>query len=476
MKKLILSFSFLLASVFVYSQIMFEKHYGGTSDEHGNYVFQTEDGGYIISGYTQSYGAGGHDIYIIKTDGLGNSVWTKTYGGLGDDQTTALKKTYDNGYIIGGLTSSFDLPDYNAYCIKINQNGDTLWTRNYGGNNYDDCTAILQTIDHGFALLGNTTSYGSASSSIYLIRINELGDTLWTKTYQKKISNLGSNIIQTNDGGFLITGTTSITFVSNTKDIFLIKTNISGDTLWTKVIGGSGDDWGFSALELSDGSIMISGVTNSYGAGGYDIFMCKLQSYGEEIWMKTYGGVNDEWGQITQQTNDLGYIITGSTNSFGNGNEDVYIIKTDMVGDTLWTRTFGGTGVDWGSCAQQTSDNGYIITGKTSSFGNADDIYLIKTNESGNVAGINDYSLPKDNRITIYPNPFSTSTQISFDKTYQTLDLSLIDLQGKIIQQKSYHDCNKITLDRAGIATGFYFLRVNLDGKFVETKKVVVAD
>ena len=168
---------------------------------------------------------------------------------------------------------------------------------------------------------------------------------------------------------------------------------------WEKIYGGTSDEWGFSIQQTNDGGYIITGYTNSFGNGTEDLYLIKTDNNGDSLWSKTFGATNGEEGSSVQQTNDGGYIITGSTQSFGNGGYDVWLIKTDGNGDSLWTKTYGGIDDDHGSSVQQTNDGGYIITGYTSSFGNGDiDIYIIKTDGNGNVTSTFNIPNPPTNR------------------------------------------------------------------------------
>jgi regulation of enolase protein 1 (concanavalin A-like superfamily) len=371
-----------------------EKIYGGTSDEWGSSVQQTNDGGYIISGSKSFF-----KVSLIKTDNNGDSLWTKTFDG---DIGYSVQQTNDGGYIITGvksiLNSSFNL-EGDVFLIKTNGNGDSLWTKTYGGTENELGRSIQQTNDGGYIITGYTNSFGNGTEDLYLIKTDNNGDSLWTKTYGDTNGEEGYSVQQTNDGGYIITGVKS--FFSNgfTLDVYLIKTDENGDSLWTKTYGGTSNETGSSVQQTNDGGYIITGSTWSFGNGLTDVFLIKTDNNGDSLWTKTFGGTGRETGSSVQQTNDGGYIITGSTQSFGNGLTDVYLIKTDNNGDSLWTKTFGGIDDDNGSSVQQTNDGGYIITGNTSSFGNGDrDIYIIKTDGNGNVTSTFNIPILSTNR------------------------------------------------------------------------------
>jgi hypothetical protein len=191
-------------------------------------------------------------------------------------------------------------------------------------------------------------------------------------------------VVQTSDGGYIIAGVTSS--FGNGGDIYLIRTDGNGDTLWTETYGGTEYEQANSVVQMSDGGYIITGTTNSFGAGDYDVYVIRTDASGKTIWTKTYGGKAEDRGNSISLTADGGMIITGYTFSYGAGSCDVYLIKTDSDGNIIWTKTFGGADTDQGYSVVQTTDGGYIITGYSNSFKEGiNEVYLIKTDELGNV-------------------------------------------------------------------------------------------
>ncbi len=358
-----------------------EKTYGGEDTDKGRSVQQTMDEGYIITGYTNSYGMGWFDVYLIKTDNYGDTVWTRTYGGEKQDYGYDVQQTTDGGYVIVGSTVSFGNGSTDIYLIKTDNYGDTLWTKTFGQEYIDMGSSVQQTSDEGFIITGDYYFYGL--SILLLIKTDNNGDELWTKYYTVGDISQGYSVQQTSDGGFIVTGAIK-SFGNEYSDVYLMKTDNNGDTLWTRTYGGDIDDNGSSVQQTSDGGYIIAGMTESFGNFySMDVYLIKTDINGDTLWTKTYGGDYDDRGFSVQQTADGGYIITGYTESFGNGLNDVYLIKTNNIGDTLWTKTFGGNADDQGISVQQTTDFGYIITGYTESFGTSSEIYLIKTDQNG---------------------------------------------------------------------------------------------
>jgi len=221
-------------------------------------------------------------ITTIPTFGQApDTLWTKTFGGLDMDVGHSVQQTTDGGYIISGFTASFDPGTGLAvWLIKTDDSGDTLWTKIYGSN-YGFSRSIHQTTDGGYIVAG-TTSFGG-SKEFWLIRTDASGDTLWTKTFGGSSNEDCFSIQQTTDGGYILVGETQ-SFSAGMGDVWIIKTNASGDTLWTKAFGGSYYDVGMSVQQTSDGGYVISGVKNSLGGvNGVDVWLIKTDSSGDKL-------------------------------------------------------------------------------------------------------------------------------------------------------------------------------------------------
>ena len=371
----------------------FEKTFGGANFDLGYSVQPTSDGGYIITGSTESYGNGDADVYLVKADANGDSLWTKTFGGASQDYGSSLQLTSDGGYIIAGRTEHSN-GDKDVYLIKTDANGDTLWTKTYGGTSLDFGLFVQQTTDGGFIITGATESFGNGGRDVYLVKTDANGIEQWAQSFGGSVFDLGNCVQQTTDGGYIIVGGTN-SFGNGDRDAYLIKTDGNGVEQWNQTFGGVEFDVGNSVKQTSDGGYIITGRTASFGAGNKDVYLIKTDGSGTEQWYKTFGGPSFDLGTAVQQTPDGGYVICGGTDSFGAGARDAYLIKTDSNGTELWNETLGGANFEIAYYMQLTSDGSYIIVGGTDSYGAGDrDIFLIK--KEANTTSI--FNLPNPNR------------------------------------------------------------------------------
>ena len=400
--------------------------YGGLDWDYGCQIRQTSDSGYIIIGETYSYGAGECDVYLIKINSNGDTLWTKTYGGNDCDAGYSVQQTFDEGYIIVGSTASFGSGNHDVYLIKTDPNGYILWTKTYGGEFYDGGYFIKLTSDGGYIILGSTYSFGAGFSDVYLIKTDSNGDTIWTKTYGGLNDDFGSEVQKTFNNGYIITGTT-YSYGAGDADLYLIRIDSLGDTIWTKTYGGIGFDRGISIQVTSDSGFIVTGCTDSFGEGWSDVYLIKTDMEGDTMWTRTYGGLWNELGVSIRNTLDDNFIITGATSSFGAGFDDIYLLKVDTNGNPVWDCAYGESEQDLGSEVLQTPDGGYIIVGLTTDDTYDQDVILIKTNPVKLVSPDGSDTLEQgDNEIIMWwcENPMKNSYRLllSIDGGYTYLD------------------------------------------------------
>jgi uncharacterized delta-60 repeat protein len=394
------------------SAISFAKTYGGTNGEGATSVRQTSDGGYILAGRTYSFGAGG-DIFLIKTDANGNIQWAKTYGGTNNDWAYSVQQTSDGGYIVAGYTWSFSVGYYDIFLIKTDANGNLQWAKTYGGASFDWATSVQQTSDGGYIVAGATWSFGAGNGKFFLIKTDANGNIIWAKTYGGTIGEYARSVQQTSDGGYIVAGYTA-SFGAGNGDFFLIKTDANGNIQWAKTYGGIYTDSATSVQQTSDGGYIVAGYTASFGAGNGDFFLIKTDANGNIQWAKTYGGTSYDLATSVRQTSDGGYIVAGSTESFGAGGRDIFLIKTDANGNIIWAKTYGGIYRDSATSVQQTSDGGYIVAGYTDSFGaGGRDIFLIKTDANGNIGSCSIVRSVSSTVNTVSPTVNTPSPSVS---------------------------------------------------------------
>jgi len=381
---------------------LWTRTYGGSAADYAYCVQQTSDGGYVVAGYTDSFGAGGRDFYVVKTDANGDTLWARTYGGSATDYGYSVRQTSDGGYIVAGYTDSFGAGYEDAYLVKTDANGDTLWTRTYGwSTGKERAHCVQQTSDGGYIIVGYTYSYETYHYDFYLVKTDANGDTLWTRTYGGSGTEKAESVQQTTDGGYIVAGYTS-SFGAGLVDAWLVKISANGHFLWAQSYGGAGWDYAYSVQQTSDGGYILAGYEDSFGAGGKDVWSIKTDTYGDTLWTRTYGGSGDDRSYSSQQTTDGGYAIAGCTNSFGAGGFDVWLIKTDANGDTSWIRTYGGSASDRAEFVQQTTDGGYIVSGATSSFGaGGNDFWLLRMAGEAPQPDVSIEIIPDDPPITV---------------------------------------------------------------------------
>ncbi len=454
-----------------------ERWYGGPGDDIGEDVQQTQDGGYVVVGTTQP----GQTLWILRLDSLGDTIWTKKYRPSGwADGGTAVAVTPDQGFLVSAFAWGTDTATpLTIYVLRTDSLGDTLWSRFYRfGTGDEEVFRVIATADSNFVLAGYTSSQSYYRALLY--KINGSGDTLWVRGYLDSVHGgvIGTNAAETQDHGFMVTGVTG-----NPYQGYLARTDSQGNLLWTQTYGGDGDN-DLNCVAVAPGGFFASGWTCPYGSSVADVWLLRLSNQGDTVWTRTFGGPEEDNGGPVVTTSDGGCVIASQCFSFGHGACDVWLVKTDSLGDTEWTRTFGGS--DWDSPynLRQTRDSGYIVVGSTMSFGSgANDVYLIKTDGRGMV-GIETRpasalrTAPLQPKIQA-PDPASPGARIRYFLPQSgRARLELFDVTGRRvaalaqeIQSAGWHE---VSLG-PDLSTGPYFLRLVSGGQAVTRRVVIVS-
>lgn len=373
-----------------YSESYWAKTYGGSGLEYAHSIQQTNDGGYIVAGVTKSYGAGSSDFWVLKLDTDGNIVWQKTYGDSDMESALSIQQTSDGGYIVAGNTTSFPTgtPPYGPgspgssdyWVLKLDSSGNVEWQRHYGGNGGDEQNYIQQTSDGGYIVAGTTYSFGVGIRDYWILKLDSSGNVEWQKTYGGGAYEGPRSIQQTSDSGFIVAGGTA-SFGAGGLDSWVLKLDSTGNIEWQKTYGGSSNDEIVVIQQTSDSGYIAAGLAQSYGSAG--CWILKLDSSGNIEWQNSYGvaGV----AHSIQRTTDGGYIVAGFAHS-PPGSGDSWVLKLDSSGNVISQHTYRGNGNEGIYSIQRTNDDGYIMAGMTESFGAGSyDVWVLKIDSNGNI-------------------------------------------------------------------------------------------
>lgn len=374
MKKFLLVISFFLWNINLLAQApdtIWTKTFGGEGDDSGYSLTQTPDGGYLIVGNTNSMGAGDLDIWILKVDSSGNQTWQKIYGGKGRERAYSIEMTFDGGYIIGGQTASFGEGAFDIWLLKINSKGDTLWTKTYGGVGHEELYSVKETNDRGYIILGWTTTFSIGNRKAWLIKTDSLGNKLWDKSFGKD-KLMCKSLCLTSNNEYLVSG------ALEPGRVWLIKVSTAGNLIWEKVINESEYGRGDCVIQNKDGQYIL-GITKYYDENSSDIEIAGVDTSGNVIWEKTIETPALDGCNSLIQDQDGNYIINATTISNDKQNSDILLVSLAPGRDTVWTMTIGGKYQD--NCVQfiEVQGNEFILCGETNSYSAGDwNLWLLK--------------------------------------------------------------------------------------------------
>lgn len=365
-------------STFEQPKIIYNRTFGGGSLDWGWAIQRTNDNGFIIGGETVSYGAGGYDAIMIKTDCMGNEEWNETFGGGQKDGCRSIQQTKDGGYILSGYADSYGYPGHDYWLIKTDEQGNEQWSKIFGGTGSDASYSVCQTSDEGFILTGYSYSYSNGGNDVWIVKTDMNGNEQWADNFGRNGNEYGMSIKETFDGDFIIVGSTDKHLQGDT-DLWVLKIDENGTKIWDRIYGGTGNDWGGSITLRSDGGYIITGDTTSFGQGGFDVWLLNIDEDGNKLWDVTFGDeFHHETGYCVQQTQDDGFVITGSSTIIETSYSDLLIIKTDTNGNKEWISTVGGAYGDVGYSVVEAISGDIAVVGYTDSFGSGNrDIWLL---------------------------------------------------------------------------------------------------
>lgn len=353
----------VLSGIKVKAQISFSKEYGGAYNEDGRWMEQMPDSGFILTGGTTTFSNGQTDIWLVRTDAYGNTLWTQSIGGTAFDFANMVKPV-TGGFVICGVTNRNGSDD--AIILKTDASGNTLWTTVIGDSNIQWFEGFVPTTDGGYTAVGVNTGSGTHGGyDIYLVKFNGSGVKQWEKSIGGGSYEIGNSIQQTADGGYILAGQT-YSYGNFDGDYYLVKTDASGNVQWQKTYGRPHlQECHYAQITPDGGYILVGDAdTLSNGLGDTDVWMIKTDSLGSIMWDKVYGGSKKDGGKTVENTSDGGFIIAGITRSFGLINPNFYLIKTDGSGNLNWQKTSYGTAYhDHAYRAIETSDFGYAEFG-----------------------------------------------------------------------------------------------------------------
>ncbi|MBN2378744.1 T9SS type A sorting domain-containing protein [candidate division WOR-3 bacterium] len=435
--------------------------YGQNQDDEGYCVCQTAEGGYVVAGYSSTSPGG----WILKTDENGDTLWTSTPFAFTGGKAYSIQETSDCGYILTGYMAATDDGKYHLGLVKLDSLGGEIWWHSDMDWYFDfDSTggvgcSVQETSDGGFIVTGfRQPELWGDTTGAWLIKTDSEGGFQWSKTYGAEYQACAFSVHETSDTGYIVSGYSEHHF-------WILKTDEDGDTVWTLTL----DDWpgkGYAAQETSDDGYIVTGYVAPYRDGKYHFYLLKLASNGDTLWSRMdvdlvewSGGV----GRSVQPTSDDGYIITGYTSEWDDQRTDLFLVKTDVEGDTIWTRIYGGEDADAGYCVHQAADDGYIVAGATRSFGAGEyDLWLVKTDTEGDTVSVAEES-PAVQDDWCVTQPVGRRIVLRYRDRAEGFHVQVFDASGRKVDEiRSSNESGiitwPITVTHQTISPGVYFI------------------
>ncbi|MFH1279668.1 MAG: T9SS type A sorting domain-containing protein [Candidatus Eisenbacteria bacterium] len=439
MVPLVVIFALLALSTLSVASGEFERRYGGSNLDMFMSVQQTEDGGYVAAGGTFSLGFSGGDVWVVKTNGDGDTLWTRFYGGDSLDDAKCIRQTSDGGYVFVGETVSYGHGSADVWLVRIDGFGNVLWDSTYGGFDGDSGYWVEQTTDGGFIIAAQTSNYmPPGGNNVWLIKTDSVGRRSWARVFGGDGVDRGYFVQQTPESGYIICGVMGQS-APDTTDVYVIKTDSLGNPAWQRHYGGADYDAGTTVIRTRAGDYLVAGGTAGSNPGSRDALLLCLNAAGDSLWAKTYSGAPTLRGSCVAQTPDGGFVLAFTTDPVGPDSGDVCLLKTDSLGTVVWERTFGRNGSDGGGALDVTGDSGYVVAGVLATADASWEGYLVKTDTQGVVTDVIMASSPSIRGMflaPVSPNPLNPTASVRFDLSEpQDVVLEVYDTSGRRIAE-----------------------------------------
>ncbi len=472
-------FLIISSQIFAQPDTTWSRIYDNGYNDYGYGVRQTTDGGFISVGTLQYDLSGQRDIWLIKTTANGDTLWTRTYGGENSETAYKVEQTADGGYLLAGISST---GNGKPLLIKTDANGDLMWTHEYGFDNWYQSKALnLHLSSQGSTVLTGMQGVNpDGNEDLFLLNVDGIGDTVWSKVYGGPGFERGNSVSGTSDGGYIICGYYGYQYSSSSSLLWLLRTDNNGDTLWTrKFADGYNSVVGKSVRQTSDNGFIITGYSGTFGENGLSkLLLMKTDENGDTLWVKYF--YNNGKGYEVQQTPDGGYIIAGTVNE-GTSNQDIVILKTDANGNKVWDRIYSTTNEDRAYAIDQTSDNGFIVTGMWNYRSNVhySDFILMRLGpDVTSIAEEEPVTSKNFQLLQNYPNPFNPRTTIQFIlPTASDVKITVFNINGELVsilkKQKLAAGHHQLVFDATNFASGIYLYRIQA-GEFRQVRKMML--
>lgn len=362
----------------------FKRAYGGVHEEYAYGATPTFDGGTIISGFSTTFSQNSNwDAWVVKTDWAGNGQWSHNYGKAGREAFNAACQTTGNQYAFAGFTTSYSRKE-DFYIVKTDSGGSVIWEKAIGGPDNDAAYDIIATSDSNLVVTGYTYSYGIGGRDMWVMKLSQDGEIIWDVNFGKYYNDMGYAVKEITDGGLIVVGYTEV-YSTIHRYMWMVRLDADGKFLWEKVIDYNGFSMATDVIAYDDGSIIIGGQTDSLQNGWLDFWAVKTDFIGNIIWSKVYAtSSTNTWKMV--KTDKGGFTALGTTTHMGQEAEDFLLINFNKGGEVQWSQTYGGSNFEIGGKLINLGPGiGYGLTGTTKSFGNGiTDYYLIATDDQGN--------------------------------------------------------------------------------------------